>query len=587
VRYTYLLHCAVYGIISVQLGMAIIISNTHTPSPLTVMSNSLHWLDLSEYLAISIAVVGVIAAATSSAWIYALVPILASLVLNAINRWRLTKDLRLHDRSLERKLDQELQQQGEVLQQEIAQARSFATALVKQTMAVKKISEPPALTAAGVGVPAFEQRQDVVALAQKVDLHQQLMQSMQDHVTGVEGSLKDVVDLLDSNALTERIEYLECHLIQMSQQLGLNPTELTQSNANGAFSFGTDEPELDITPLLDMISEDLISSDLMPENMISGELSGDLWSKPTWNLQQTIVAHSDWVRCLSFTPDGLKLVSGSFDKTIKLWQLATGTAIHTLTDHLKGVFALAVSPHGKLLASGSWDDTIKLWNLETGDLIQNLTQHQASVRSLAISPDSKTLVSGSFDQTIKLWSLPDGTVTKTILDREPIAAIALSADGKFLASTGDDGTVKIWSLTSGTMIAESIGNKDCIGSLVISPDARTIAAGTVNGYIVLWQMENIGNGQLQQIELAQKIKAHAGQINACVFSPDGQYLITGSVDGKAKVWYRGEDLSFRDRARSILKGDPGRSVMSVAIDAAGQLIAIGGADGTIQLWQRM
>jgi WD40 repeat protein len=543
------------------------------------MSNSLHWLDLSEYLAIAAAVVGAIAAAASSTWIYAVVPILISLILNAINRWRMNQNLRLHDRSLERKLDLNLQQQGEVLQQEIAQARSFATALVKQTMAAKA-TEPAALVAS--------ERKEVNALEQKFDLHQQLMQSMQAHVTGVEGSLKDVVDLLEGNALAERVEYLERHLTQVSQQLGIEPDRAEYSTSDPHIaSFGDDEPEIDITPLLDMISEDLMSGELMPESLISGDLSGDLWLKPTWNLQQTISAHSDWVRCLSFTPEGSKLVSGSFDKTIKVWQLKDGTAIHTLTDHLKGVFALAVSPDGKLLASGSWDELIKLWNLETGTLLQNLSQHQASVRSLAISADSRTLISGSFDQTIKLWSLPDGAVAKTIADSESIAAIALSPNGKFVASTGDDGSVKIWSLTSGVMLMASRANKHCIGSLAIGPDSQTIAAGTVNGYVVLWQLKNINDGQPQQIELTQTIKAHAGQINACVFSPDGQYLITGSVDGKAKVWYRGEDLSFRDKARSILKGDPGRSVMSVAIAPDGQTIAIGGADGTIQLWQRM
>jgi WD40 repeat protein len=554
------------------------------------MSTSFHWLDLSEYLAIAASVVGSIAATTSSNWIYAIGPILISLILNAINRWRFTQNIRIQDRSLERKLDRELQQQGEVLQQEIVQARSFATALVKQTMTAQKAH--PALAAAGAA-SASEPKPDSLGLEQKFELHQQLMQSMQEHVAGVENSLQEVVDLLESNALTDRVEYLERQLTQIAGQLGIDSTGLdrfslrdaTRTKSPRLFSF-EEEPEVDITPLLDMISEDLMSNDLMSDNLVSAELSGDIWSKPTWNLQQTISAHSDWVRCLSFTPDSLKLVSGSFDKTIKLWQLDTGTEIYTLGERLKGVFALAVSPDGQLLASGSWDETIELWNLETGSLLYNLSQHKASVRALAIAPDSKTLISGSFDQTIVLWSLPDGTVTKTIVDREPIAAITLNADGTFVASTGDDGIVKIWSLASGLKIAESSGNKHCIGSLSISPDSQTIAAGTVDGDLVLWQIEQI-DGLPHQLRLAQTIKAHAGQINACVFSPDSQYAITGSVDGKAKVWYKGADLQFRDKARSILKGDPGRSVMSVAISPCGKLVAIGGADGTIQLWERM
>jgi WD40 repeat protein len=550
------------------------------------MSNSPDWLDLSEYCAIAVAVVGVIAAANSAAWIYALGPILISVILNAINRWRSTQKQKLRDRLLERKLEDELQQQGEVLQHEISQARSFATALVKQAIATKK-SEPLALAAA-------PDLQDVTYLEQKFDLQKQLVQSMQEHVAGVEGSLKDVVNLIEGTALSERVEQLEQHLTLMSRQLGIDVGELIEFMPNHRSGFGgeaslkehREETEIDIMPLLEMISEDLMSGDLISGDMTSGDLSGDLWLKPTWTLQQTIAAHSDWVRCLSFTPDGTKLVSGSFDKTIKLWQLSTGEVIHTLADRPKGVFALAVSPNGKFLVSGSWDETIELWNLETATLLQNLVQHTASVRSLAISADSQTLISGSFDRTIKLWHLPNGVVTKTITSPEPIAAIALSADGKFLVSTGDDGTIELWSINSGEAIAESIGNQHCIGSLSISPDSRMIAAGTVNGYVILWQLENVENGRFQQIAPIQSIKAHAGQINACIFSPDGQYLITGSVDGKAKVWYKGEDLSFRDKARSILKGDPGRSVMSVAIDPEGKSIAVGGADGTIQIWRR-
>lgn len=549
---------------------------------ITIMSNSPHWLDLSEYLANAVAVVGVIAAVSSGTWAYAALPLLLCTLISAINRWRLNQNLRLRSHGLELKLSSDLQQQGEVLQQEIVHARSFATALVKQMMAAQT-TDPKSVA----------NRHEVVALAQKLDSHQQLMHSMQSHVAGVEGSLHDVVDLLEGTALTDRVEHLERQLTLMSQRLGIDPADLLvdpvpQSN------FDRDQPEIDLMPLLDLISEDFMSVKLLSGDLgsgdflLPGELSGDIWDRPIWHLHQTLSAHNDWVRCLSFTPDGTHLVSGSFDKTIKLWQLSTGKLIHTLTDHPKGVFALAISPDGKLLASGSWDDTIKLWNLETGTLVRNLSKHQGSVRSLAISADSRMLVSGSFDRTIELWQLPDGVPTQTIVTRKSIAAIALSADGRLIASTSENGNiVELWSLASGKLIAQTVGNNYGIGSLAIAPDSQTIAAGTVNGYLILWQFTGLSDDECQQIEPLQSIEAHAGQINACVFSPDGQHVITGSVDGKAKVWYKDEDLSFRNPARNILKGDLGRSVMSVAIASDGRSVAVGGADGTIQIWQQV
>jgi WD40 repeat protein len=51
------------------------------------------------------------------------------------------------------------------------------------------------------------------------------------------------------------------------------------------------------------------------------------------------------------------------DKSIRIWSLATGKEIAALKGHTGNVRCLSLSPDGRTLASGSDDRTIKLWDL--------------------------------------------------------------------------------------------------------------------------------------------------------------------------------------------------------------------------------
>jgi hypothetical protein len=591
------------------------------------MSQSPQPLEYVEYGLIAASLVGLVVALATSNPLMAVIPTVLALAASAFNRYR--ADYVMSRRV--QKLSQDLVAQNEYFQQENVQVRNFATALVKQTMAAQK----PELPAASGELVSFQ------SLEKQVGDQQRLMNSVQTHISGVEGTIANLVEALDGAAIPNRVEYLEQAIVKLSQKSGLDPNEILGASAimaaGGAgvagiaamnnnpppelFSLadlGLDELSANLSddldgntatrmqgfdsgflkdpaaPSIEKIEEDLISGDLLGLDPISGDLAsgdlsaaelegGDLWMRPIWELKKTLLAHTDWVRCLSFTPNNQTLISGSFDQSIKLWNMADGKMLHDLQDHHKGVFALAVSADGKTLASGSWDETIKLWNISSGELISNLSGHTASVRSLATSPDNQLLVSGSFDNTVRVWQLSTGDLVKTMMHKEPIAAIALNHTGQILASTGDDGLVKLWSLQTGETIAQLTGNSNCICSLAISPNSTTVVAGTVSGSIVLWSLDM---AKIQNSDPLQKFKAHSGQINACVFHPSGQYLITGSVDGKARIW--SQDVGFnllREKPRKTLRGEPGRSVMSAAVSADGKSIAIGGADGTIELWQ--
>ena len=76
--------------------------------------------------------------------------------------------------------------------------------------------------------------------------------------------------------------------------------------------------------------------------------------------------------------------------------------------HSKSVKSIAISSDSKYIVSGSYDKTIKIWNLESGQEIKTLKGHSESVNSVAISSDNKYIVSGSADNSIKIWNIESG-----------------------------------------------------------------------------------------------------------------------------------------------------------------------------------
>ncbi|KIM23094.1 hypothetical protein M408DRAFT_51073, partial [Serendipita vermifera MAFF 305830] len=125
-------------------------------------------------------------------------------------------------------------------------------------------------------------------------------------------------------------------------------------------------------------------------------------------IQNVFNGHTGSVSSVSFSPDGTRIVSGSWDNTIRVWDAETGeTVMGPLEGHTGPVYSVSFSPDGTRIVSGSWDKTIRVWDAETGEttVLGPLEGHTNWVNSVSFSSDGTRIVSGSDDKTIRVWNV--------------------------------------------------------------------------------------------------------------------------------------------------------------------------------------
>ena len=286
----------------------------------------------------------------------------------------------------------------------------------------------------------------------------------------------------------------------------------------------------------------------------------------------TLYGHTHTVRSVSFSPDGTRIASGSFDRTIRLWDASTGEELHTLKGHTSSVRSVSFSPDGTRIASGGEDKTIRLWDATTGKEIKTLEGHEDSVRSVSFSPDGTRIASGGADRTIRLWDASTGEQLNTLKGHTAIVwSVSFSPDGTRIASGSADQTIRMWDAATGEQLNTLKGHDGWVTSVSFSPDGMRIASGSLDNTIRLWNA--LAGEQLNTL------KGHTSYVTSVSFSPDGTRIASGSRDDTIRLWDASTGEQF-----DTLKGHASY-VFSVSFSPDGTRIASGSIDQTIRLWE--
>jgi WD40 repeat protein len=190
----------------------------------------------------------------------------------------------------------------------------------------------------------------------------------------------------------------------------------------------------------------------------------------------------------TFSPDGTRVITASFDNTARVWDAATGKPVARPLEHQAWVRSATFSADGTRVVTASFDNTARIWDTVTGEPLAPPLEHQGWVWSAAFSPDGTRVVTASFDNTARVWDAATGKPVATLLEHHGgVNSAAFSPDGTRVVTASDDNTVRVWDAASGKPLAPPLQHQTAVYSAAFSPDGTRVVTASNDNTVRVWE----------------------------------------------------------------------------------------------------
>ncbi|ORX89221.1 WD40 repeat-like protein [Basidiobolus meristosporus CBS 931.73] len=249
----------------------------------------------------------------------------------------------------------------------------------------------------------------------------------------------------------------------------------------------------------------------------------------------TFLGHKGAVWGARLSKDAAKAVTGSADFTAKVWDTYSGEILHSFT-HGHIVRCVDFSADGSKIVTGGHEKKLRIFDLKqpTEEPVI-LEGHTATIKAVLWDHLNEVIISASDDKTVKVWDTSSLSVIKEISTEQPPTSLGLTIDGQSIAITFGK-TIQFWDVKS-YELKKSFDMEYEVSSVSLHPDhSRFVVGGTSDLWVRIYDYETG-----KELEV---YKGHHGPVHTVSYSPDGEIYATGSEDGTIRLWLTIPGRSF-------------------------------------------
>jgi WD40 repeat protein len=276
--------------------------------------------------------------------------------------------------------------------------------------------------------------------------------------------------------------------------------------------------------------------------------------------------HTDAVRSLVFAPDNKSFYSAGSDGRVMKWDINDRSSSVVIENPMVNR-VIDVSDDGKWLVCGT--DGYGVQVFRTGNFKAEpriLMGEDNRIRTLDFLKDNRRMFAAGTGGVITLWDLETGRSSVFTTTNSPVDILVVSKEGRYLAAGTRDGKITIYDVEDASnnfLLHESSGNS--ILALDFGENDRLLASGDLQGNVLVWDFRSKS--------LLNNLRGHSARITQLKFSPDGKILASASNDGSVRMWETG-DLNNQP---IVLTANAG-FVFCVAFSSSGEHILTGSKD---------